>query len=146
YRGTYLVNWSVGMQSAISDDEVEFKEVKGKLYHLVYPLSDGSGEVRGATTRPETMLGDTAVAVHPDDERYKHLIGKTVNLPLPARKIPVIAHTFVDKEFGAGIVKTTPAHDPNDWEMGKRHSREPINIVTPEGSPIECLAAHYRGL
>lgn len=146
YRGTYLVNWSVGMQSAISDDEVEFKEVKGKLYHLVYPLSDGSGEVRVATTRPETMLGDTAVAVHPDDERYKHLIGKTVDLPLTGRKIPVIADTYVDKEFGTGIVKITPAHDPNDWEMGKRHSLEAINIMNPDGTLNERVPADYRGL
>ena len=146
YRGTYLVNWSVGVQSALSDDEVEFKEVKGKLYHLKYPLADGSGFVQVATTRPETMLGDTAVAVHPDDERYKHLIGSLVDLPLTGRKIPIIGDAYVDKEFGTGMVKITPAHDPNDYEMGKRHDLEIINIMNPDGTLNENAPEKYRGL
>ncbi|NCN04480.1 MAG: valine--tRNA ligase [Spirochaetales bacterium] len=146
YKGTYLVNWSVGMQSALSDDEVEFKEVKGKLYHLRYPLADGSGFVQVATTRPETMLGDTAVAVHPEDERYIHLIGKMIDLPLTGRQIPVIADTYVDREFGTGMVKITPAHDPNDYEMGKRHGLEVIGIMNPDGRVNSQAPEKYRGM
>jgi valyl-tRNA synthetase len=146
YRGTYLVNWSIGMQSALSDDEVEFKQVKGKLYHLKYPISDESGYVEVATTRPETMLGDTAIAVHPEDERYISLVGKTVDLPLTGRKIPIIADSYVDREFGTGMVKITPAHDPNDYEMGKRHNLEIINIMNPDGTLNDQVPEPYRGM
>ncbi|NBC30957.1 MAG: class I tRNA ligase family protein, partial [Spirochaetes bacterium] len=121
YRGHYLVNWCPSCGTALSDDEVEYHEVHGKMYHYFYPLADGSGRVELATTRPETMLGDTAVAVHPDDERYTHLVGKEVELPLTDRRIPIVADEYVDREFGTGAVKVTPAHDPNDWEIGQRH-------------------------
>lgn len=146
YKGTYLVNWSVGVQSALSDDEVEFKEVKGKLYHFRYPLEDGSGFVQIATTRPETMLGDTAIAVHPEDERYAGLVGTKVRLPLTDRLIPIIADGYVDREFGTGAVKITPAHDPNDYEIGKRHDLELINIMNPDGTLNASVPSEYRGL
>jgi valyl-tRNA synthetase len=146
YKGTYLVNWSTGVQSALSDDEVEFKEVNGFFYHIKYPLSDGSGHVQLATTRPETMLGDSAVAVHPEDQRYRHLIGKTVDLPLTGRKIPVIADSYVDPEFGTGVVKITPAHDFNDYEVGKRHELAEINIMNPDGTLNENAPEKYRGM
>jgi valyl-tRNA synthetase len=134
YRGNYLVNWCPASQSAVSDLEVENQEVNGHLWHLRYPLTDGSGSVEVATTRPETMLGDTAVAVNPNDDRYKHLIGKTVTLPIMNREIPIIADDFVDSSFGTGSVKVTPAHDPNDFEMGKRHNLPFINIMNKDGS------------
>lgn len=146
YKGTYLVNWSVGVQSALSDDEVEFKEVNGFLYHITYPLSDGSAEVQIATTRPETLLGDSALAVHPDDERYSHLIGKTAKLPLTDREIPIIADSYVDPEFGTGVVKITPAHDFNDYEVGKRHNLEEINIMNPDGTLNDRVPQAYRGM
>jgi valyl-tRNA synthetase len=134
YRGKYLVNWCPATQSAVSDLEVEDQEVNGHLWHFRYPLSDGSGFVEVATTRPETMLGDTAVAVNPNDDRYRHLIGKTVTLPIMQRQIPIIADELVDPEFGTGCVKVTPAHDPNDFEMGKRHNLPFINIMNKDGS------------
>jgi len=134
YRGEYLVNWCPASQSAVSDLEVDSKEVKGHLWNFRYPLADGSGHLVVATTRPETMLGDTAVAVNPEDDRYKHLIGKTVMLPIMNREIPIIADQYVDKAFGSGCVKITPAHDPNDFEMGKRHSLPLINILNKDGS------------
>ncbi|MBD2177679.1 valine--tRNA ligase [Pseudanabaena sp. FACHB-1998] len=134
YRGEYLVNWCPESQSAVSDLEVDNKEVKGHLWNFRYPLSDGSGYLVVATTRPETMLGDTAVAVNPDDDRYKHLIGKTVMLPIMNREIPIIDDRYVDKAFGSGCVKITPAHDPNDFEMGQRHSLPLINILNKDGS------------
>ena len=134
YRGNYMVNWCPASESAVSDLEVESREVDGHLWHFRYPLTDGSGHVEVATTRPETMLGDTAVAVNPDDERYKELIGKTVTLPIMEREIPIIADEFVDREFGTGCVKVTPAHDPNDFEMGKRHDLPLINIMNKNGS------------
>jgi len=134
YRGQYLVNWCPASQSAVSDLEVEPKETNGHLWHFRYPLTDGSGYVEVATTRPETMLGDTAVAVNPDDDRYKDLIGKTLTLPLMNREIPIIADELVDKEFGTGCVKVTPAHDPNDFEMGVRHQLPKINIMNKDGS------------
>jgi valyl-tRNA synthetase len=134
YRGNYLVNWCPASQSAIADQEVESQEVNGHLWHIRYPLADGSGFVEVATTRPETMLGDTAVAVNPQDDRYKHLVGKTVTLPIVGREIPIIADEFVDAEFGTGCVKVTPAHDPNDFEMGKRHNLPMINIMNKDGS------------
>ena len=134
YRGEYLVNWCPASQSAVSDLEVDSKEVNGHLWNFRYPLADGSGHLVVATTRPETMLGDTAVAVNPEDDRYKHLIGKTVMLPIMNREIPIIADQYVDKAFGSGCVKITPAHDPNDFEMGKRHGLPLINILNKDGS------------
>jgi len=121
YRGQYMVNWCPESQSAVSDLEVENKEVDGHLWHFRYPLTEGEGYVEVATTRPETMLGDTAVAVNPHDERYQDLIGKTVTLPITNREIPIVADEFVDRTFGTGCVKVTPAHDPNDFQIGKRH-------------------------
>ena len=146
YRGTYLVNWSTGAQTALSDDEVEFKDVNGRLTYIAYPLEDGSKTLQVATTRPETMLGDTAVAVHPDDERYKDLIGKQVRLPLADRLIPIIADEYVDREFGTGAVKITPAHDQNDYEIGKRHNLEEINILNVDGTLNDNVPEKYRGM
>ncbi|GAB6089009.1 valine--tRNA ligase [Spirochaeta dissipatitropha] len=145
YRGTYLVNWSSGLQTALSDDEVEYREVQGKLYHLRYPLPDGNS-VTVATTRPETMLGDTAVAVHPEDERFAHLVGQEVELPLTGRRIPIIADEYVDREFGTGMVKITPAHDQNDYEIGERHNLEKINILNPDGTLNSNVPEAYRGM
>ena len=124
YKGSRMINWCPVSRTALSDEEVIYKEVHGYFYHFKYPLSDGSGYLEIATTRPETMLGDTAVAVHPEDPRYKDIIGKTVDLPLTDRKIPVIADEHADPEFGTGCVKITPAHDPNDFEVGQRHGLE----------------------
>jgi valyl-tRNA synthetase len=134
YRGNYLVNWCPASQSAVSDLEVEQVEVRGHLWHLRYPLADGSGYVEVATTRPETMLGDTGVAANPNDPRYQHLIGKKLILPLVGRLIPIFADELVDPEFGTGCVKVTPAHDPNDLEMGKRHNLPFINIMNKDGT------------
>ncbi|NJK41971.1 MAG: valine--tRNA ligase [Acaryochloridaceae cyanobacterium SU_2_1] len=134
YRGNYMVNWCPASQSAVSDQEVENKEVEGHLWYFRYPLQDGSGWVDVATTRPETMLGDTAVAVNPEDERYQDLIGKKIRLPITEREIPVIADQWVDPAFGTGCVKVTPAHDPNDFEMGQRHQLPLINILNKDGS------------
>ncbi|MFM7370060.1 MAG: valine--tRNA ligase, partial [Sphaerospermopsis kisseleviana] len=144
YRSNYLVNWCPASQSAVSDLEVEPKEVNGNLWHFRYPLSDGSGFVEVATTRPETMLGDTAVAVNPEDERYKHLIGKTLTLPIMNREIPIIGDELVDPAFGTGCVKVTPAHDPNDFEMGKRHDLPFINIMNKDGTLNEN-AGEFQG-
>lgn len=144
YRGEYLVNWCPATQSAVSDLEVDNQEVDGHLWHLRYPLADGSGHVEVATTRPETMLGDTAVAVNPNDERYKHLIGKTLTLPIMGREIPIIADELVDPAFGTGCVKVTPAHDPNDFEMGQRHKLPFINIMNKDGTLNEN-AGPYQG-
>jgi len=144
YRGEYLVNWCPESQSAVSDLEVDNKEVKGHLWNFRYPLADGSGYLVVATTRPETMLGDTAVAVNPDDDRYKHLIGKTVMLPIMNREIPIIGDRYVDKAFGSGCVKITPAHDPNDFEMGQRHSLPLINILNKDGS-INANGGDFEG-
>jgi valyl-tRNA synthetase len=134
YRGEYLVNWCPASQSAVSDLEVENQEVNGHLWHFRYPLSDGAGYLEVATTRPETMLGDTAVAVNPGDDRYTALIGKTVTLPISNRQIPIVADEYVDASFGTGCVKVTPAHDPNDFEIGKRHDLPFINILNKDGS------------
>lgn len=145
YRGQRLVNWSGPLETAISDLEVEHKQIKGSLYHINYPLEDGSGFLTVATTRPETMLGDSALCVHPDDERYKHLIGKNVLLPLTNRKIKIIADTYVDQSFGSGVVKITPAHDFNDYKIGKSHNLEFINILTKKAELNENAGA-YKGL
>lgn len=145
YRGKYIINWDPEARTALSDIEVIHKEVKGALYHMNYPLKDGSGYIRVATTRPETMLGDTAVAVHPDDERYKGMIGKTVVLPITGREIPIIADEYVDPEFGSGAVKITPAHDPNDFEIGQRHDLPQV-IVMDETGKMNEQAGKYQGM
>jgi len=141
YRGDYIVNWCPQDKTALSDLEVDHIDKEGTITHLAYPLEDGSGEIIVATTRPETMLGDTAVAVHPDDERYKDLIGKNVRLPLVDRLIPIIADDYVEMEFGSGAVKITPAHDPNDFLMGKRHQLPSINIFTLDAKINEVYPA-----
>ncbi len=146
YRGHYLVNWCHSCGTALSDDEVEHKEVHGKLWHYYYPLADGSGKIEIATTRPETMLGDTCVAVHPEDPRYTDLIGKEVSLPLTGRTIPIIADDYVDREFGSGAVKITPGHDPNDYEIAERHNLEKINILNPDGTLNNNVPEKFRGL
>jgi len=146
YRGKRLVNWDPVLQSAVSDLEVESEEKDGSLWHIAYPLTDGSGSLTVATTRPETMLGDVAVMVHPEDERYKHLIGKMVTLPLVGRQIPVIADEYVDKEFGTGVVKVTPAHDPNDYQVGQRHKLEMICVLTLQATVNDNAPEKYRGL
>lgn len=144
YRGEYMVNWCPQSQSAVSDLEVENKQVNGHLWHFRYPLTEGNGAVEVATTRPETMLGDTAVAVNPKDERYQHLIGKTLTLPIMGREIPVVGDELVDPSFGTGCVKVTPAHDPNDFEMGKRHDLPFINILNKDGTLNEN-AGEFQG-
>ncbi len=146
YRGKRLVNWDPVLQTAISDLEVVSEEENGKLWHLRYPLGDGSGHLTVATTRPETMLGDSAVAVHPDDARYRNLIGKKVRLPLADREIPIIADEYVDREFGTGVVKITPAHDFNDYAVGQRHGLPVVNVLTKEAAINEHAPAAYRGL
>lgn len=146
YRGKRLVNWDPVMQTAVSDLEVKHKEVQGHLWHIRYPLADGSGFVTVATTRPETLLGDTAVAIHPDDPRHQHLLGKEVKLPLTDRLIPVIADDFVEKDFGSGVVKITPAHDFNDFEVGKRHALPMISVFTKTATVADDMPAAYRGL
>jgi valyl-tRNA synthetase len=146
YRGKRLVNWDPVLQSAVSDLEVESEEKDGSLWHIAYPLADGSGSLTVATTRPETMLGDVAVMVHPEDERYQHLIGKMVTLPLVGRQIPVIADEYVDKEFGTGVVKVTPAHDTNDYAVGQRHKLALICVLTLQATVNENAPEKYRGL
>ena len=152
YRGNYLVNWCPSCGTALADDEVDHEDTKGGMYHILYPLADANGMpsdseyIEIATTRPETLLGDTAVAVHPDDPRYTHLVGKKLVLPLTGRCIPIIADSYVDKEFGTGAVKITPAHDPNDWEVGKRHNLEVINILNPDGTLNASVPEKYRGM
>jgi len=146
YRGQRLVNWDPALHTAVSDLEVLSEEEQGHLWHFKYPLSSGEGCLVVATTRPETMLGDTAVAVHPEDERYAHLIGQTIALPLTDRKIPIIADDYVDREFGTGCVKITPAHDFNDYEMGKRHGLDMINILDDNAAINTHAPAAYAGL
>ena len=146
YRDTYLVNWDPGLGSAISDLEVENREVTDTLVRIAYPLSDGSGEVVVATVRPETMLGDTAVAVNPDDDRYRDLVGRTVTLPLTGREIPIIGDQHVDPAFGTGALKVTPAHDPNDFEIMRRHDLEAIQVIGEDGCITDRAPEAYRGL
>ncbi len=146
YRGQRLVNWDPVLLTAISDLEVVSEEENGKLWSIAYPLADGSGQLVVATTRPETMLGDVAVAVHPEDERYAALIGKRLKLPLTEREIPIIADAYVDKDFGTGCVKITPAHDFNDYEIGRRHNLPMINIFTPTATINDVAPEKYRGL
>jgi valyl-tRNA synthetase len=150
YKGNYLVNWCTSCGTALADDEVEHEDTPGKMYRLRYFLAEDGGSNGGyvelATTRPETLLGDTAVAVHPEDERYRGLAGKKVKLPLTDREIPVVADTYVDRAFGTGVVKITPAHDPNDWEVAKRHGLPVINILNPDGTLNSEVPEKYRGL
>ncbi len=145
YRGEYIVNWCPRCKTAISDLEVTYEPTRGKLWYIRYPLVDGSGFVSIATTRPETMLGDTAVAVHPDDDRYKQLVGKKVLLPVMNREIPVIADSFVDSEFGSGVVKVTPSHDPHDYEAGMRHRLPRVTVIDDSGTMTES-AGPYAGM
>ncbi len=145
YRGERIINWCPHCKTSISDAEVVFEEKEGSFWHLRYPLSDGSGYIELATTRPETMLGDTAVAVHPDDERYKALVGKTVILPLVNKEIPIIADSYVEQDFGTGVVKITPAHDPNDFEVGLRHNLPVINVMD-DGGVINENGGKYAGM
>ena len=145
YRGEYIINWDPATKTALSDIEVIYKDVQGAFYHMRYPLADGSGSIEVATTRPETMLGDTAIAVHPDDERFKHLIGKTVILPIVGREIPIVGDDYVDMEFGSGAVKITPAHDPNDFEVGNRHNLERVLVMNEDGT-MNANAGKYQGM
>jgi len=145
YRGEYIINWDPATKTALSDIEVIYKDVQGAFYHMRYPLADGSGHIEIATTRPETMLGDTAVAVHPEDDRYKHLIGKKVVLPIVGREIPIVGDDYVDMEFGSGAVKITPAHDPNDFEIGNRHNLERILVMNQDGT-MNDKAGKYEGM
>ncbi len=146
YRGKRIVNWDPEKRTALSDEQVEYRNVNSNLWHFKYPLSDGSGHLVVATTRPETMLGDTAVAVHPEDERYLHLHGKTIDLPLTGRKIRIVPDEYVDREFGTGCVKVTPAHDPNDFEIGNRHNLDFLIVIGPDGRMTDLVPEQFRGL
>ena len=162
YRGNYLVNWCTSCGTALADDEVEHSDTAGAMYHIYYEIEGGASipavtledgtvfpggnKIEIATTRPETLLGDTAVAVHPEDPRYKELIGKRVILPLTGRTIPVVADSYVERAFGTGVVKITPAHDPNDWEVAKRHNLDIINILNPDGTLNAACPEKYRGM
>ena len=145
YRGERIINWCTHCRTSISDAEVEYEELDGSFWHIRYPLADGSGYIQLATTRPETMLGDTAIAVHPDDERYKDIVGKKVILPIVNKEIPVVADNYVEIDFGTGVVKITPAHDPNDFEVGLRHNLPVINVLTEDGKMNEN-AGKYEGM
>ncbi len=146
YKGNYIVNWCPRCHTALADDEVEHEETKGKLYHIRYPYADGSGHVVVATTRPETMLGDTAVAVHPEDSRYRHLAEVGIRLPLTTRVIPVVFDEHVDREFGTGALKVTPSHDRNDYEIGRRHDLPHLKVMDDKGVMNEAAGEDYRGL
>ncbi|HKT61865.1 MAG TPA: valine--tRNA ligase [Gemmatimonadales bacterium] len=146
YRGHYIINWCPRCLTALSNEEAEKEETDGKIWHLRYPLADGSGYVTVATTRPETMLGDTAVAVHPEDERYRHLIGRELMLPVVNRRVPIVADDAVDPAFGSGAVKVTPAHDPADFEIGRRHNLPSIDVMTPEARISLAAPERFQGL
>ncbi|RKX86564.1 MAG: valine--tRNA ligase, partial [Spirochaetes bacterium] len=146
YKGEYLVNWCPSCGTALADDEVDHSEKQGGLWEIHYQLSDGSGRLTVATTRPETMFGDTALAVHPEDERYRAFVGKTVKLPIVGREIPIIADAYVDREFGTGCLKITPAHDPNDFEIGNRHNLERISVLNGDGTMSAAVPEFIRGL
>jgi len=145
YRGSYITNWCPNCRTALSDIEVEHEETSGRLHYVSYPMEDGSGHISVATTRPETILGDTAVAVNPKDDRYKHLVGKTLILPVVGRRIPIIADEYVEMEFGTGAVKVTPAHDPNDFEMGRRHNLPSVTVIGLDGA-MTAEAGRYAGM
>lgn len=145
YRGEYIINWDPATKTALSDIEVVYKEVEGAMYHMHYPLADGSGAIEIATTRPETMLGDSGIAVHPEDDRYKHLIGQKAILPVIGRELEIVGDRYVDKAFGSGAVKVTPAHDPNDFEMGNRHHLKRIVVMNEDGTMNEN-AGDYQGM
>ena len=146
YRDRYMVNWDPGTGSAISDLEVEQQKVTDTLYYVDYPLAGGSGAITVATVRPETMLADSAIAVHPEDERYRRLIGETAILPLVGRKLKIIADEYVKPEFGTGALKITPAHDPNDFEIGRRHSLAQPSVIGENGRITEEAPEEFRGL
>ncbi|MUM77708.1 valine--tRNA ligase [Pseudodesulfovibrio sp. F-1] len=146
YKGDYIINWCNRCHTALADDEVEHEPRPGHLYHVKYPLADGSGHLIVATTRPETMLGDTAIAVNPEDDRFNHLIGKEAVLPLVGRKLPIIGDAYVDVAFGTGCLKVTPAHDMNDWELGRKHGLEVLSILDEDGNVNENAPERYRGL
>jgi valyl-tRNA synthetase len=146
YRGTRETNWCVHCKSVISDDEVVYTDEKGSMWHIQYKFADGSGHITVATTRPETLFGDTAVAVNPDDERYKSIVGKKVIVPIINREIPIIADNYVEKEFGTGMVKITPAHDPNDYEVGKRHNLDVIEVISKSGIMTDITGDKFKGL
>ncbi len=146
YRGKYIINWCPRCLTALSNEEAEKVETEGRLWHLRYPREDGAGYVTVATTRPETMLGDTGVAVHPDDPRYRDLIGKRLTLPLTDRTIPVVGDDAVDPAFGSGAVKVTPAHDPTDFEIGRRHGLEALDIMTDDAHLNDAVPERFRGL
>ncbi|HEY1333181.1 MAG TPA: class I tRNA ligase family protein, partial [Myxococcaceae bacterium] len=146
YRGHYIINWCPRCLTALSNEEAEKEETDGSLWHLRYPLADGSGHLTVATTRPETMLGDVAVAVHPEDERYRHLIGRELRLPVVDRLIPIVGDEAVDSQFGSGAVKVTPAHDPTDFEIGRRHKLPSIDVMTPEARMSLAAPDRYQGL
>ncbi|SDB07580.1 valyl-tRNA synthetase [Desulfonatronum thiosulfatophilum] len=146
YKGDYIINWCPRCRTALADLEVEHAQAEGKLHAIRYPLADGSGDLTVMTTRPETMLGDTAVAVHPEDERFSHLVGKEVILPLVGRKLPIIADSYVDREFGTGCLKVTPAHDMNDFELGRRHSLDVIKVIDDQGRMSADAGSEYAGL
>ena len=145
YRGRRIINWCPASQTALSDEEVVHRDTKGHLWYFRYPLADNSGFITVATTRPETMLGDTAVAVNPADSRYQKLVGRNVKLPIIGRIIPIIADEFVDREFGTGAVKVTPAHDPNDFEIAERHNLPKINILNPDATMNEAAGPLVAG-
>ena len=145
YRGTYLINWSPGLRTAVSDLEVEYREEQGTLYYFKYPVTDSDEFIPVATTRPETILGDTAVAIHPNDERYQHLVGKTCSVPMLNRSIPIIQDSYVDLEFGTGALKITPGHDLADYEIGQRHDLQVINVLNPDAT-MNANAGPYKGL
>ncbi|MCH5196196.1 MAG: valine--tRNA ligase, partial [Oscillospiraceae bacterium] len=146
YRGERIINWCPSCKTSISDIETEYEEQDGFFWHINYPIADGSGFVEIATTRPETLLGDTAVAVNPKDERYTNLVGKMLKLPLTDREIPVVADDYVDMEFGTGCVKITPAHDPNDFEVGKRHDLPVIHMMNDDATIMEGVGGKYAGM
>ncbi|WP_320171307.1 valine--tRNA ligase [Maridesulfovibrio sp.] len=146
YKGNYIINWCNRCHTALADDEVEHSPKPGHFYNISYKLADGSGELIIATTRPETMLGDTAICVNPEDDRYKHLIGKTAILPIVGRELPIIGDSYVDMEFGTGALKVTPAHDMNDWELGRRHNLEVLSVFDEDGNINENAPEKYRGM
>ena len=145
YKGSRIINWCPHCVTALSDAEVEYVDKPGHLWHIRYPLADGSGEVIVATTRPETMLGDSGVCVNPNDERYKDIVGKTVILPLVNKEIPVVADDYAEMDFGTGCVKMTPAHDPNDFEVGLRHNLDVIRVIADDGT-INENGGKYQGM